>query len=218
MSSSSETATLTDRQRELLDFIESSVGLEGRMPSYREMATALGVKAVGTIQDLVQALVGAGYVSREGSSARPRLKLAGHRQASIVNVPLVGEVAAGALRDAFEVALGSVPVAPHLLETKTALKPGRCFALRVRGDSMIDAGILPGDVVVVEREARWASGDIVVAEYRGEATLKEIETPKRGSGDPIRLLPKNTRLKPIVVDDPDALRVVGRVVSVQRFL
>ena len=215
-----ERDSLTPRQRELLDFIQSSVGQENRMPSYREMAKALNVSAVGTVQDLVRALVNKGHLEREVGSGSARgssrniLKLGRVRRPSFVAIPVVGEVAAGGLRDAFEVALGNVTISPELLGGKA--KSDDFFALRVSGESMIEAGILPGDIAILRKKTRVASGDIVVAEYAGEATLKEIEIGKRSEGGVIRLIPRNRSMRPIPVTNPDDLRVLGKLVAIQR--
>jgi repressor LexA len=203
----------------LLDFIQDTAGREGRMPSYREMAKALGVSAVGTVQDLVRGLSDKGYVALEkSSSGKSRLSLGGHRHSPMLTIPIVGEVAAGGLQDAFEVALGSLTLSRDLLDSRSAKSKfeKHYFALRVKGESMKDAGILPGDFVVVEKGSSVKSGDFVVAEYQGEATLKEIEMPLK-SGRPIRLIPHNETLSPIEIS-PDALdfRVAGRIVAVQR--
>ena len=217
MSSSGVTEILTSRQRELLEFIESSVGREGRMPSYREMALALGVSAVGTIQDHIEVLVKCGYLEKSKKGKKTLLKLAGHRQSPMVAVPIVGEVAAGSLRDAFEVALGSLPVSLAQLGGRSA-KAGAHFALRITGESMIDAGILPGDMIVVDRGARVKSGDIAVVDRNGESTVKEIQFPQKNEKG-IRLVPHNKALKTVVIPESEEnFRIVGKVISVQRFL
>lgn len=198
------------------------------MPSYREMAKALGVSAVGTVQDHVRVLVEKGFLEKETKSGvktgrainktlKPRLRLAGARQVSSLSVPLVGEVAAGSLRDAFEVAMGSVAVSFSLLG-KPAAKSGDHFALRVRGESMIEAGILPGDIAIVDRKATARSGDFVVAELQGEVTLKELEVKTQSGQRQVRLLPHNATMEPIPVNDPETLRILGKVISLQRFL
>ncbi|MBS1985516.1 MAG: repressor LexA, partial [Bdellovibrionales bacterium] len=205
-----DTDSLTSRQRELLEFIQSTVGHDGRMPSYREMAKALKVAAVGTVQDHLKVLLAKGYLEKH----KTQLRLAGARHASIVNVPIVGSVAAGSLRDAFEVASGSMPVSASLLGSKA--DPSRFFALRVSGESMIDAGILPNDLVVVDRKATVRTGDIAVVDVRGEATVKEIALPRK-VGAPLRLIPKNATMKDILVEANEDVRIVGKVISVQRF-
>lgn len=216
-SSSEDQDSLSSRQRELLEFVQDCVNREGRMPSYREMASALKVSAVGTVQDHLQVLVDRGYLAREKTkSGRGLLRLAGARQAPMVTVPIVGEVAAGGMRDAFEVALGSLPLPVGQLQDR-APKPGDCYALRVSGESMIEAGIFPGDLVVVDRSAHAKSGDTVIAELNGEATLKEIRFPKRAS-DPVELIPHNKTMKTILVREREQLRVLGKVVAVHRYL
>lgn len=212
---------LTARQRELLEFIRETVSGEGRMPSYREMAVALGVSAVGTVQDHVHALVDAGHLERETIGGKTLLKIAEARRVPAVGVPILGEVAAGSLQDAYEVSLGTLPLSPEFLpsslKSKSASAGDSLFALRVKGDSMIDAGIHAKDFVIVQRGATVRNGDIVVASVRGEATVKEIQMPKR-SGDPLILIPHNSRLKPIEVTPDENVQILGKVVAVHRYM
>ncbi len=185
------------------------------MPSFREMAKALNVSAVGTIQGLVRGLLERGYLEKEGR----RLALPSKRKAENFSVPIVGEVAAGSLTDAFEVSLGTLSLTPELLGLKNdgEWPRDRFFALRVKGESMIEAGILPKDMVVVDRSSRVRSGDIVVALYRDEATVKEIQFPRKSS-DLVRLLPHNSKLEPIEVPGDQKLKVLGKVVALQRVM
>jgi repressor LexA len=201
---------ITDRQRELLEYLQAYVNKEQRFPSYREMAKALHVSAVGTVQDHIQSLVDGGYLEKEGR----KLRLAQSRQVPVMTVPIVGEVSAGSLQDAFEVALGAVTLTPEML--RETPKPQDLFALRVRGESMIEAGINPGDLVVINKGSSVRSGDFVVADVDGEATVKEIELPKNKTL-PIKLIPHNSRLSVIEVAQNEKFRILGKVVSVQRF-
>jgi len=201
---------LTCRQNELLEYITECVHSEHRMPSYREMAKALKVSAVGTVQDHVQVLVEKGYLVKEGR----QLRLAETRSGPMLSVPIVGEVAAGQLHDAYEVALGTLALSPNLLDSKSDAKD--LFALRVKGDSMVDAGIYEGDYVVVRQNIKVKTGDIVVASYAHEATVKEISFSKTHSGEVV-LIPHNKRLPPIHVKADEEFRVLGKVVSVQRY-
>jgi repressor LexA len=201
---------LTDRQRELLEYLQNYVSREQRFPSYREMAKAMGVSAVGTIQDHIQALIDNGSLEKDGR----KLKLAQNRQVPVLTVPIVGEVAAGALQDAFEVALGAITITPDMMRERASSQD--LFALRVRGESMIEAGIHPGDLLVIHKQARVRNGDFVVVDYEGEATVKEIEMPKNKSA-PVRLIPHNATMSPIEVFPSEKLRILGKVVSVQRF-
>ncbi len=203
---------LTQRQRDLLQFIEESVQREQRFPSYREMAKALGVSAVGTVQDHMGALEERGIVEKQGKSWR----LSGARQSPSISVPIVGEVAAGALQDAYEVAMGATTISPELLKAARNPKAQDLFALRVRGESMIDAGIQPGDLVIIQKGSDCRSGDFVVADVDGEATLKEIALPKKSS-DPIRLIPHNKKLSEIRIPANEKFKILGKVISLQRY-
>ena len=180
------------------------------MPSYREMAKALNVSAVGTIQDHIGVLVERGHLIREGRN----IKLSENRSGPMLSIPIVGEVAAGSLQDAHEVALGTLAVSPNLLDRKGG--PADFFALRVKGESMIDVGIYHGDFVVVRKNARVRTGDIVVAALNDEATVKEILLPTKGEGT-VQLIPKNRTMKPIVVPADENFKVLGKVVAVQRY-
>jgi repressor LexA len=203
-------SSLSPRQLELLEYIQETCHNEHRMPSYREMAKALDVSAVGTIQDHVNVLVEKGHLVKDGRN----LKLTENRSSPMLSVPIVGEVAAGSLQDAYEVALGTIAVSPHLLDRKAAAND--FFALRVKGESMVDAGIYHGDYVVVRKNVRPKTGDFVVADVNGEATVKELKLPSGGENR-VTLIPHNTSLKPILVDADENFKILGRVVAVQRY-
>ena len=175
------------------------------------MAKAWGVSAVGTVQDHMGALEERGIIEKTGKSWR----LSGARQAPSISVPIVGEVAAGALQDAYEMAMGATTLSPELLKTKN-IKTQDLFALKVRGDSMIDAGIQAGDLVIIQKSGDWKSGDIVVADVEGESTLKELLLPKK-SGDPINLIPHNAKLDTILIPANEKFRILGKVISLQRY-
>ena len=191
--------SLSPRQLETLRFIEDS---------YRDIAKGLGVSAVGTIQDHVRALTDRGYLEKSEKSFKLK--------ESAFQIPVVGHVAAGALQEALEVPLGYIPAPQNALK-KRSFTPGRIFALKVRGESMIEAGILPGDYVVVDRDQAVRTGDFVVAETGGEATVKEIRFPK-SVHDPIELRPHNSTMKPIMVPQNEELSISGKVIAIHRFL
>jgi repressor LexA len=201
---------LTVRQRELLEFIHQSVTRDHRMPSLREMAKALGVQAVGTIQDHIQALVDRGDLLKSGR----QLQLSPKRVSPTASIPIVGEVAAGSFHDAFEVSLGALAVSAGCIPPQ--LRAEDCFALRVKGLSMVEAGIFEGDFVVVCRSAKVKDGDFVVADLGGEVTLKEIRFPSSRE-KMIRLIPHNATMKPLLVDPSQEFRVIGKVVGLQRY-
>lgn len=206
------TKSLSPRQREVLDFITQSQHQEHRMPSYREIAKALKVSAVGTIQDHIRVLVEKGYLQRQGKE----LKLAENRTCAMLTVPILGQVSAGALQDAFEVSLGTLSFTPDLDPKKSGRTqdPRSYFALKVKGESMIDAGILDGDFVIVNRNVKAKNGDIVVAGTPHEATVKEL----RINGSHVELIPHNKKLKPIKVEPHQEFQIFGKVVGLQRRL
>ena len=205
----SKPSALTSRQAELLCFIEGVANVEHRMPSYREMAAALKLSAVGSIQDLIKALLQKKYLTKQGR----HIVLSAKRQSSVLQVPLLGVVAAGSLSEAIEHPMGVMAFSKQLVPAK---KNSRFFALRVQGESMIEAGIYQGDYVLVDAGSEARSGDTVVARFRGEATLKEIFFKSKE----IVLHPRNKTLKDIVIfeEQRSELEVLGKVLLVQRVL
>lgn len=203
---------LTDRQREVLGVIRDSVRAQGYPPTVREIATAVGLSSPASVQNHLTALVDKGYV-RRGRSKRRALELisridpygAGRAAEAEHSLPLVGAVAAGR-------PLLAEQNIEELLPIPLWLAPeADSFVLRVRGDSMVKAGILDGDLVVVRRQEDAENGDIVVALIGEEATLKRFF---REEGH-IRLQPENDAMEPILTRDPF---IAGRVTSVLRRL
>jgi len=198
-------APLTAAQKEVFEYIKSCCA-DGRPPSYREIQAHLKYKAVGTVQDHVKALIKKGWLEKTGmkkSTQSRQLTPAGISRAVARTIPIYGEIAAGATRDNPQIELGQLPIAGDWSK-------GECFALRVRGNSMIEAGIYEGDFVVVDKNTNVKSGDIVVALYHGETTVKRYEKRKDGQ----YLVPENSQLKEIRVDGPFELQ--GKVVGLQR--
>ena len=194
--------SLSPKQLAVLECIQDETSQLGRPPTYRELAHALGGVAVGTVQDHIRALLKKGFLEKmEGLSRGFRLI----HQRGTHEVPLLGRVPAGRPIEAIEQAQGSISVPASLR--------GDLFALRVVGESMIDAGILDGDLVVVRQGPHAENGDIVVAMIDGEATVKYLE---RKSGH-VRLLPANSKFKPIEIPAHSENVIQGKVVSVQRF-
>ncbi len=200
---------LSPRQAELLSYIEGVSSEEHRMPSYREMAAALKLSAVGSIQDLVRVLLEKKYLTKQGR----HLVLSSKRQSSVLQVPLVGVVAAGSLTEAIDHHMGMVAFSRHLVSPK---KNSHFFALRVQGESMIEAGIFEGDHVVVDAGCEVRSGETVVVRFRGEATVKDIFFKSKE----IVLRPRNKNLKDIVIADEQRseVEILGKVLLVQRVL
>jgi len=177
----------------------------GRPPTVREVMEAFGFRSPQTAREHLDGLLEEGRLKKEPGVARG-FRLPGRGEAPTVMVPLLGRVPAGPLDLAVEDLEGHLPV-------QTRSSPGELFSLRVRGDSMKDAGILNGDIVVVRRQPRADSGEIVVAMVGDEATVKRLRV-KRGR---IELHPENDALAPIIPDPAD-VKILGRVVEVRRVL
>lgn len=193
---------LSPKQLAVLECIQDETCQLGRPPTYRELAHALGGVAVGTVQDHIRALMKKGFLEKAEGLARG-FKLA--HQRGTLEVPLLGRVPAGRPIEAIEESQGSISVPASLR--------GDLFALKVVGESMIEAGILDGDLVVVRQQPDANNGDIVVAMIDGETTVKYFER----KGAHVRLLPANPKFKPIEIPPHSENVIQGKVISVQRF-
>jgi repressor LexA len=179
--------------------------LAGLPPTVREVQQAFGFRAVQTAREHLEALVAEGRLDkRPGRSRGYRLPVDPRAEGPTVLVPLLGRVPAGPFDLAVEDLEGYVPV-------QSSRSPDDLFGLRVHGDSMSGAGILPGDVVLVRRQPTAASGDIVVALVDDEATVKRL----RRRGRRVELHPENPKYDVLV---PDTLTLLGKVVEVRRVL
>ncbi len=176
----------------------------GFSPTVREICTELGVASTSTVHSDLKALVKGGLIEMSEGLNRS-IRLPG---AQAKRVPLVGTVAAGRPILAVQNIEGYIPVSAEYARGR------ELFALRVRGDSMIKAAILDGDVVIVEQTASVENGRIVVALVDDEATVKRFFREQGPNGPVVRLQPENDSLKPIILDDAT---VLGRVIGVQRY-
>ncbi|HEY2332123.1 MAG TPA: transcriptional repressor LexA [Acidimicrobiales bacterium] len=204
----------TDRQRAILDFIVAQQRDRGFPPSVREIGEAVGLTSPSTVHSHLATLQKRGYLVRDPS--KPRAIEVRYDPASgatmerrpMHHIPLVGDVAAGTDVLASENVEELVPVPADFTGD------GTLFMLRVRGDSMIDAGILDGDHVVVRQQEDARDGEIVVAGIPGEeATVKTL----RRDGREIVLVPSNPRLEPMRFP-ADQVTIFGKVVTVLRRL
>ena len=200
---------LTDKQQQVLRFIEDSIAQAGIAPTVIEISRALGVRGPTAYQHL-RALERKGCITRLPGRARGvRVSTVQAREPSDAGcreIPVVGRVAAGAPILAVENIEGTVVV------DAARYRGDRLFALRVQGDSMEGAGILDGDLVIVRSQPAAAPGDIVVALVRGEeATVKRF----RPRGDIIQLEPENPAYPPLVLA-PGEVSICGKVVGVHR--
>jgi repressor LexA len=182
--------------------------LAGRPPTVRDVQRAFGFRAVQTAREHLEALVAEGRLDKEPGKARGYRLPHGRRpdEAPTALIPLLGRVPAGPLDAAIEDPDGYVPV-------QTRYSPDELFGLRVRGESMTGAGILPGDVVVVRRQPSASSGDIVVALIGDEATVKRLRLRKRR----VELHPENPEFD-VLTPDPGEMSLLGKVVEVRRRL
>jgi repressor LexA len=201
---------LTDRQKKILDHIRRAVAERGYPPSVREIGEAVGLHSPSSVHAQLAALAQKGYLSKAPSRPRAiRVQGAGGKASPMTRVrevPVVGSIAAGAPILAEQNIEDTIAV-PSELTSK-----GTLFALRVRGDSMIDAGILDGDTVIIREQSVAEDGDIVAALIdEEEATVKRLSR----KGGRVRLLAENPAYGPIQAEN---VRVLGKVVSVMRKL
>jgi repressor LexA len=194
-------------REQVYEFVRDRL-LQGQPPTIRDVQAAMGFRAVESARSHLDALVAEGRLARAAGIARGfRLpEASSRRDGPTVLVPIVGQVQAGDLSAAIESPEGHVPV-------QTRCPPRELFALAVRGRSMVGAGILPGDLVIVRRQPSADDGEIVVALVGDDATVKRLRR-RRGR---VELEPANPRFRPIVVD-PESVAILGRVIEVRRFL
>lgn len=214
---------LTKKQRELLLFINKRMNEEGVAPSFEEMKEALGLKSKSGIHRLISALVERGFIERLPHRARAleikklpddfeqtannnNMRLHDSEASAYESIPLYGSIAAGTPIEAIRNEVSHIDLPPSLLSS------GEHYALEVKGDSMINAGIHDQDIVVIKRADTAENGTIVVALIDGEeVTLKRI----RQSGNKIILEPENDAHEPRVLD-PERVQVQGKLASLIR--
>jgi repressor LexA len=205
---------LTGKRREILDFIAAQIRERGYPPSVREIGEAVGLTSSSTVHAHLTTLQKQGYLRRDPTKPRAIEVRYDATSGAVIerrptrHVPLVGDVAAGTNVLAQENVEELLPLPEDFTGT------GQLFMLRVRGDSMIDAGILDGDYVVVRQQEEAERGDIVVAGIPGEEATVKTYSRKGGK---VVLVPANARLEPMVFD-PDDVTVFGKVVTVLRRL
>jgi repressor LexA len=201
--------SLSKRQAEILDFIKSEMQKKGYPPSVREIGKAVGLSSSSTVHSHLTALERKGYVRRDPSKPRA-LEVLDFRATElpitskkIRNIPLVGRIAAGKPLLAQENIEDTFPLPVDFASDEN------CFMLRVQGESMVNAGIMPNDYVIVRQQSAADDGDIVVALIDDEATVKRFYR----ESDSIRLEAENPRMEPIRSRD---VTVLGKVIGVVR--
>lgn len=204
---------LTAMQQKIYDYIANAVRNQGYPPSVREIGEAVGLKSPSTVHFHIKHLEELGYISKSGRKGRaltlteraaPATAPAPAQEAEIPSgrVPVLGDVAAGSPILAQE-------CIDDYISFDTQGRDGEFFALRVRGESMLNAGILPGDLVVVHRQSTAQNGEIVVALLEDEATVKRLSR----RGGEVWLLPENENYSPI---DGRYASILGKVAAVLR--
>ncbi len=198
---------LTDREREIYNYILNAIKNEGYSPSVRDICNALNMKSTSTVHTYLERLERKGMIQKESGKSRTlRIENEGIHASSTVRVPILGKVAAGMPILAVENYEGYIDF-PRPSSNVTS---NDMFALRIQGDSMIEAGILDGDLIIVEKRTTAEDGEIIVALVDDEATVKTFYR----EADCFRLQPENRAMEPIYVRE---LLVLGKVVASMRF-
>lgn len=204
---------LTDRQRQVLEFIKSETMRQGFPPTVRDIGQAVGLSSSSTVHAHLAALEAKGLIRRDPSKPRalevvgrdltPSSPARQNRVSNVIELPVVGSVAAGVPTLAAENIETTIPLPTELVRDDAT------FVLRVKGESMVEAGILDGDYVVVRAQPTAVNGDIIVAQLDDEATVKRFFK----EADRIRLQPENRTMEPIYARE---VTVLGKVVAVFR--
>ena len=214
-----QTEELSKREKAILKFIEKQIKINNYPPSVREIGKAVGLKSTATVHGYLAKLEEKGYIKKESQKGRTLRLLKGvsgetkqeeikeekqiYTNREMVEVPVVGKITAGAPILAVENITDSYPIPIELVGNIES------FMLVVSGESMIEAGILDGDYILVKRQSTATNGQIVVALIGDEATVKTFYKEKGH----IRLQPENSTMDPIIVND---CQILGRVAGVFR--
>ncbi len=205
---------LTAMQQKIYDYIANAVRNQGYPPSVREIGEAVGLKSPSTVHFHIKHLEELGYISKSGRKGRALTLTERAAPAAAAPAPAQeAEVPSGRVPVLGDVAAGSPILAQECIDDyisfDTQGRDGEFFALRVRGESMLNAGILPGDLVVVHRQPTAQNGEIVVALLEDEATVKRLSR----RGGEVWLLPENENYSPI---DGRYASILGKVAAVLR--
>ncbi|MDE6254335.1 MAG: transcriptional repressor LexA [Lachnospiraceae bacterium] len=199
---------ITAKQQEILDFMKSEILNKGYPPSVREICSAVNLKSTSSVHSHLSTLEKNGYIHRDPTKPRA-IEIVDENfnlsRREVANIPIIGTVAAGQPLLATENIEGYFPIPADLLSNKST------FMLKVKGNSMINAGIFNGDTIIVEQQSTAANGDIVVALVEDSATVK---TFYKEDGH-IRLQPENDSMEPIIVDD---CIILGKTIGLLRLM
>jgi repressor LexA len=197
---------ITERRQDILEFIRMTIAARGIPPSMREIGEKFSIRSTNGVEGHLAALERASLIRRERGKSRSISLMTGNR--STVAIPVLGKIAAGMPVLSPENREGDVMVDLSLFSLRNS---HNIFALKVRGESMVNAHIMDGDTLLVRAQSIAQNGDIVVAVTDGEATVKRFYAEKNR----IRLQPENDEMKPIYVERGE-FRIVGKAVGVIR--
>jgi repressor LexA len=198
-------AELNEKQKLVLNYIKKETNSKGYPPSVREICSAVGIKSTSTVHANLAKLEELGYIRRDPTKPRAIEILdesMNHRE--MLNLPIIGSVAAGSPILAVENIEGDFPIPVDVFSTNNQM-----FMLNVKGNSMIECGINDGDFLIVEQMETARNGEIVVAMIDDSATVKRFF---KENGH-IRLQPENSSMEPIIVDD---CKIIGKAVGLFR--
>ncbi|WKZ68549.1 MAG: transcriptional repressor LexA [Melioribacteraceae bacterium] len=204
---------LTDRQQDILNFIQQYLDTNGYPPTLREIGKKFDISSTFGVKRHLEALVKKGYLNIESHQSRALSivdSVASKVQQiaeKLIEIPVVGRVAAGYPILAEENIENTLVVDPSFVQNNP-----NCFGLKVRGDSMINAGIFEGDTVIVNPQKDASNGEIVVALLGDEATLKRFEK----KNNYINLIPENEKYQTITLTNREDFSIIGKVVGVFR--
>lgn len=195
----------SERRLEIYKYIKSYVEQKGYPPSVREICAAVGARSTSTVHRHLEKLEKDGYIKRD--STKPRtIEIVENflNKKEMINIPIIGTIAAGKPILAVENIEDTFPLPIDYIKNKKQL-----FMLKIHGESMIDAGILDGDLAIIEKTTSAENGEIIAALIENEATLKRFFK----ESDHIRLQPENETMEPIIVPD---CTIIGRLVGLYR--
>jgi repressor LexA len=205
---------LTKRQEQVLKFIRDHISRKGYPPSFREIGKHHAITSTNGVNSILLALQKKGFIKRSTKISRgielisPHTTVARLGPEAVPEIPILGHIAAGKPIWAEENFAGTIKIDPSFIRHRKNM-----FALKVRGDSMIEAGILPNDLLLAEQQATAEAGDIVVALIENEATVKKFYREK----DHIRLVSANPAYAPILLDkNSGEFRIAGKVIGIIR--
>lgn len=193
-----------NRRLEIYNFIKSYVEAKGYPPSVREICAAVGLKSTSTVHMHLENLESKGLIKRDSTKPRTIEIMENSPKKEMINVPIIGTIAAGTPILAVENIEDTFPIPIDYIKNKKQL-----FMLRIHGDSMIDAGILDGDFAIMEKSNSAKNGEIVGALIENEATLKRFFK----EDGYVRLQPENRTMKPIIVQN---CTIIGKLAGIYR--